>query len=190
MNIKNIVNLGFRKGILIEASRGDVKALPIFKRIFKFLNIANAEPGCCESDLTYLPVGYNKVDGTPVYYDPETDVKVPYSSGGGSARFGVSGEDDTANEDRGFFLNGHFVNFNGLYTNVAIFDRNGDNIILSAMDGGATSADFIISPERISSTTDIAITESTKGFVLMSPDNNYWRITVDNFGALTTTLIP
>lgn len=36
---------------------------------------------------------------------------------------------------------------------------------------------------------DIEITDSTKGIILRSPDNNRWRVTVDNAGNLVTTAI-
>lgn len=40
-----------------------------------------------------------------------------------------------------------------------------------------------------STTNDIEISDFTKGIVLRSPNNLRWRITVDNFGILTTTQI-
>lgn len=39
-------------------------------------------------------------------------------------------------------------------------------------------------------TTDIEITDYTKGVILRSPDNTRWRITVDNSGSLITTIVP
>lgn len=39
-------------------------------------------------------------------------------------------------------------------------------------------------------TTDIEITDYTKGVILRSPDNTRWRVTVDNSGSLVTTIVP
>lgn len=39
-------------------------------------------------------------------------------------------------------------------------------------------------------TTDIEITDYTKGIILRSPDNTRWRVTVDNSGSLITTIVP
>lgn len=38
-------------------------------------------------------------------------------------------------------------------------------------------------------TNDIEVSDFTKGIILRSPDNNRWRITVDNTGSLITNLI-
>jgi hypothetical protein len=40
---------------------------------------------------------------------------------------------------------------------------------------------------KLTTVKDIAIDDDTKGLILKSPDGHYWRITVDNTGALDTT---
>ena len=35
--------------------------------------------------------------------------------------------------------------------------------------------------------SDVEITDTTKGVILKSPDGTRWRITIDNTGVLTTT---
>lgn len=40
---------------------------------------------------------------------------------------------------------------------------------------------------RVDTVDDVIIDDSTNGLVLKSPDDHYWRVTVDNAGALTTT---
>jgi len=40
---------------------------------------------------------------------------------------------------------------------------------------------------RVDTLDDVIVDDSANGLVLKSPDAHYWRITVDNAGALTTT---
>ena len=34
---------------------------------------------------------------------------------------------------------------------------------------------------------DLLVDDNTKGLILQSPDGHYWRVTISNAGALTTT---
>lgn len=40
---------------------------------------------------------------------------------------------------------------------------------------------------RVDTLDDVIVDDSANGLVLKSPDAHYWRVTVDNAGALTTT---
>lgn len=50
-------------------------------------------------------------------------------------------------------------------------------------------ADGVIVIDPIVTANDVEITESSKGFILTSPDSSRWRITVSDLGILTTTSI-
>lgn len=52
---------------------------------------------------------------------------------------------------------------------------------------GNLSATGTVIAAGLSSTSDIEITDFTKGVILKSPDNSRWRLTVTNTGALSTT---
>ncbi len=40
---------------------------------------------------------------------------------------------------------------------------------------------------RLDTTRDVIVDDATKGLVLKSPDGHYWRVLVDNAGALSQT---
>lgn len=107
----------------------------------------------------------------------------------GSLRLGMSG----ANVP---FLSGRKISTDA----ESAFHIDGGGI-LSFGDGGASARDVFI--ERVvptanklihfgaaaSGATGVWVDTSTPGVVLRSPDNNYWRVTIDNAGAITTTSI-
>jgi hypothetical protein len=65
-----------------------------------------------------------------------------------------------------------------------VFQANGGNVMIgSTTDNGHRLA----VSGRVYSTTDLVSDSATKGAILKAPDGHYWRVLVDNTGALTTT---
>ena len=66
-------------------------------------------------------------------------------------------------------------------------DANGNATWATASGGGSTASLAQVTAVGASASTDIEITDNTKGVILKSANNTRWRITIDNTGALVTT---
>lgn len=178
---------GLPKHILSNIDTIDPKYkgfVPMRKLMWEYWNIGNIPfyDSCCpEKSNSPLPVGFSIDEDSLQRYDPTIKDWINIASGGGGSPLTVS-------------------NFEGQIPSVTEI-YVGNNLILSDNGSGVVTIDAFppdntpdglqeVTDEGNTTTNDIEITDFTKGVILRSPNDSRWRITVDNFGVLTTTLVP
>ena len=173
----------------------------IFSSIFNGINnkisgaastITNGEENEIDSNFSFIGAGYNN--------------KILSDS---NNSFNAAGSNNTIQHENVFTLGSnltsHAKNFtyvNNLSTNGSLYvnnsleiNNNAESISLFVGTNNKvginteTPSEALSVVGNISVTEDVEITDFNKGVILRSPDNNRWKITVNNSGQLITTAL-
>jgi hypothetical protein len=127
------------------------------------------------SPENYHPAGYTPPAGMPTSYSiPNGFIWVDTSGDAGDMKFPQVYY--SATEPTGLNAN----------TDVGSIWVDSDNYKVHIWDGAAFFR--LVSQNVVSE--DIEITDATKGIILRSPNDTRYRITVDNAGVISTTVVP